>query len=286
VSSSKFTRIHVQTLGNVMKLHDDYQMRQTLFYGQHLVEELAELYVCWTLALQTLATPVWTMSTATWSGSMTLSHFRGERFVIVFAQLGIRLLFALGSSWIIVLVYKGTVPVDISAILLQLASKPMVFFVIGVMISQPVAFWPHSQLCSEDASNVLLFNECQLRPVHLDGRDACQPRFRWTNRAAIDLMNQTSITEDDLGCSLPSNATLLAGLRWKEVESAELHTCVEIKNAALARALQQTVYFSQEDLDKLNAHELSDDSCIKVQDTYFKPTARRNCIGHAYFLYY
>jgi len=70
------------------------------------------------------------------------------------------------------------------------------------------------------------------------------------------------------------------------VWGAELHTCVEIKNAALARALQQTVYFSQEDLDKLNAHELSDDSCIKVQDTYFKPTARRNCIVHAYFLYY
>ena len=269
-----------------MKLHDDYQMRQTLFYGQHLVEELAELYVIWTLALQTLAIPVWTMCTVAWSGSMTLSHFRGERFVIVFAQLGIRLLFALGSVWILVLVYKGTVPVDISAIRLQLASKSMLFFVIGVMISQPVAFWPHSQLCSEDASNVLLFNECQLRPVHLDGRDACQPRFRWTNRAAVDLMNQTNITEDDLGCSLPSNATLLAGLRWKEVESAELHTCVEIKNAALARALQQTVYFSQEDLDKLNAHELSDDSCIKVQDTYFKPTARRNCIGHAYFLYY
>jgi len=206
---------------------------------------------------------------------MTLSHFRGERFAIVFAQLGIRLLFELGSVCIIVLVFKGTVPVDISAVLRQLASRPMVLFVIGVMISQPVAFWPISQLCSNNACSVLLFNECLLRSVHLDGRDACQPRFRWTTRAAVDLMNQTNMTEDDLGCSLVSNATLLAGLRWKQVESAELHTCAEIKNAALARALQETVYFSQQDLDKLNARGLSDDSCIKVQDTYFKPTARR-----------
>ena len=36
-----------------------------------------------------------------------------------------------------------------------------------------------------------------------------------------------------------------------------------------------SVHFSQQDLDKLNARGLSDDSCIKVQDTYFKPTARR-----------
>ena len=35
------------------------------------------------------------------------------------------------------------------------------------------------------------------------------------------------------------------------------------------------LHFSQQDLDKLNARGLSDDSCIKVQDTYFKPTARR-----------
>jgi len=285
LSSTKFKRIHVQTLGDVIKLHDDYQTRQILFYGQHLVEELAEVYVCGALALQALATPVWTLCAATWSGSMTLSHFRGERFAIVFAQLGIRLLFELGSVCIIVLVFKGTVPVDISAVLRQLASRPMVLFVIGVMISQPVAFWPISQLCSNNACSVLLFNECLLRSVHLDGRDACQPRFRWTTRAAVDLMNQTNMTEDDLGCSLVSNATLLAGLRWKQVESAELHTCAEIKNAALARALQETVYFSQQDLDKLNARGLSDDSCIKVQDTYFKPTARRNCVED-YFLHY
>ena len=35
------------------------------------------------------------------------------------------------------------------------------------------------------------------------------------------------------------------------------------------------LHFSQQDLDKLNARGLSYDSCIKVQDTYFKPTARR-----------
>ena len=38
--------------------------------------------------------------------------------------------------------------------------------------------------------------------------------------------------------------------------------------------------FSQQDLDKLNARELSDDSCIRVQDTYFKPTARPHCFSH------
>ena len=58
-------------------------------------------------------------------------------------------------------------------------------------------------------------------------------------------------------------------------DSAELHSCAEVKIAALARALQETVHFSQQDLDKHNARGLSDDSCNKVQDTYFKPTARR-----------
>ena len=280
VTSTKFTRIHVQTLGNVVKLHDEYQIRQTLFYSHLLVEELAEVCTCWMLALQALAMPVWTVCTATWTGSLTLSHFRGERFVLVFVQLGIRLMFELGSFGITVLLSKSIVPVEINAVLRQLASKPMFFFVVGVMVSQPVAFWPGSQLCGERVANVLLLNECLLRSVNLDGRDACQPRFRWTTPAAVDLMHQTNMTEDDLGCSLVCNASLPVGLQWKQVGPAELHSCAEIKNAALAGALQETVHFSKQDLDKFNARGLSDDSCIKVQDTYFKPTARRHCFSH------
>jgi len=280
VTSTKFTRIHVQTLGDVVKLHDEYQIRQTLFYSHLLVEELAEVCTCWMLALQALAMPVWTVCTATWTGSLTLSHFRGERFVLVFVQLGIRLMFELGSFGITVLLSKSIVPVEINAVLRQLASKPMFFFVVGVMVSQPVAFWPGSQLCGERVANVLLLNECLLRSVNLDGRDACQPRFRWTTPAAVDLMHQTNMTEDDLGCSLVCNASLPVGLQWEQVGSAELHSCAEIKNAALAGALQETVHFSKQDLDKFNARGLSDDSCIKVQDTYFKPTARRHCFSH------
>ena len=70
-------------------------------------------------------------------------------------------------------------------------------------------------------------------------------------------------------CCAGADSELAPGLHWKEITKPQTGT--EIKNAALARALQRKVQFSQQDLDKFNVGELSYDSYIKVEDKYFEP---------------
>ena len=63
------------------------------------------------------------------------------------------------------------------------------------------------------------------------------------------------------------------GRRWKEAGCGKPKKGTEINNAPLAAALQQRVEFSEKELGRFGAIELSDDSYIKVGNKYFKPDA-------------
>ena len=65
------------------------------------------------------------------------------------------------------------------------------------------------------------------------------------------------------------------GLKWKEVGSQKPLTGTEIINEALATALKQTLSFHPGELGEFKIGEVSDDSYIKVGDTYFQPAVNR-----------
>jgi len=65
------------------------------------------------------------------------------------------------------------------------------------------------------------------------------------------------------------------GLKWKEVGSQKPRTGTEIINEALATALKQTLSFHPGELGEFKIGEVSDDSYIKVGDTYFQPAVNR-----------
>jgi hypothetical protein len=61
------------------------------------------------------------------------------------------------------------------------------------------------------------------------------------------------------------------GLEWEDVGPRKPETGMEIHNEALATALQTRIHFSVEDLNDLNAIDLSYDLYIKAGYKYFKP---------------
>jgi len=61
------------------------------------------------------------------------------------------------------------------------------------------------------------------------------------------------------------------GLKWEDVGSDKPISGIEIVNAALTAALQQTIQFTKEELDRFNVSGLSYDSYIMLGNNYFKP---------------
>jgi len=198
-SSSSFRHINEQTLYNLVSTCQKHNLRADLIYGHIWVGEFAEICVCFVIALQDLATPVWT-SQRLFLG--TLAHFYGQRYVLVLAGLGIRLFFQVGVGWMLLVLTHALVPTDMAGVMRRLTSRPALVFSFGIIMCHPIAFWPYGQLCTDMPHRVLLFNECLLRPVRLDGQNACHPSFFWTHGAVEELMIQTNTTADDLGCRL------------------------------------------------------------------------------------
>ena len=62
--------------------------------------------------------------------------------------------------------------------------------------------------------------------------------------------------------------------KWKDVGSQRPLNGTEIINDALATALKQTLRFRPEEIDEFKIGEVSDDTYIKVGDTYFQPEAK------------
>jgi HrpA-like RNA helicase len=73
-------------------------------------------------------------------------------------------------------------------------------------------------------------------------------------------------------CKLIRNFDLgKPGLKW--METSRPTTGTEIKNVALAAALQKKFSFTNEELEKFQVSSLSFNSYIRVNETYFKPAA-------------
>ena len=72
------------------------------------------------------------------------------------------------------------------------------------------------------------------------------------------------------------------GFKWKETDSEASSRGTEFKNESLAKALESQVEFKKEEWDTFEVDNLSNDSYIKVGDTYFKP-ADNNVIADMSF---
>jgi hypothetical protein len=68
----------------------------------------------------------------------------------------------------------------------------------------------------------------------------------------------------------PLRSLLTVGLKWKEVGSEKPSVGTEIKNDALAAALETQVEFTKDEWDKFQVADLSSDSYIRAGDCYFK----------------
>ena len=85
---------------------------------------------------------------------------------------------------------------------------------------------------------------------------------------------QRTLQDDVQKYNAAWSASNAHGLKWKDLGSQKPPMGTEIVNEALATALKQTLRFRPEELDEFKVGEISDDSYIKVGDTYFQPVAK------------
>jgi len=77
------------------------------------------------------------------------------------------------------------------------------------------------------------------------------------------------------GSELEDEGNFIVGLRWIETGPEEPSVGTEIKNIALATALETKRQFSRAELESYQVSAISTDTYIKVRDVFFKPAGKR-----------
>ena len=110
--------------------------------------------------------------------------------------------------------------------------------------------------------------------LHPSDRVKLAPSMRKENMTAFLTLTSTQQQVDVL--RLDGELFRAPGLNWTEVGSEKPMVGNEIKNHALAAALQQKAEFSTQDLNKFKVGELSHDNYIKVEGKYYRPAVKDN----------
>ena len=200
-------RINAQTLDGLLDLNDGIRYEIDSHSGHMLIDQVSEIAVCVTMAMQYLCVPEWVTR-------KSLQDYQ-DRVRLVGLFSAVQMLFEVAVDYVIVQVtYRGRESLVHFLELCKrlLWNRDLILFCFGIMTYHGITFWPKCTNCQKPIE-CLLYIECgRGQPVKI-GKQAnvCLHYRGFTNNTELELLaihnSQRSkhgltqnLTLEDLGC--------------------------------------------------------------------------------------
>jgi hypothetical protein len=153
-SAMRSARINTQTLDGLLHLHDRLRLAIDEHCSHMLIDQVSEIAVCVTVAMQYLCVPQWVVR-------KTLQEYQ-DRASQIFLSLAVQLIFEVLVDFCIVRItfrgWEGLVPFwELCKRVLW--NRYLVLFCFGIMVYHGRTFWPKCTTCQKPIE-CLLYLEC------------------------------------------------------------------------------------------------------------------------------
>jgi hypothetical protein len=201
------SRINAQTLDGLLDLNDGIRYEIDSHSGHMFIDQVSEIAVCVTMAIQYLCVPEWVTR-------RSLQDYQ-DRVRLVGLFYAVQILFEVSVDYVIVQVtYRGRESLVHFLELCKrlLWNRDLILFCFGIMTYHGITFWPKCTSCQKPIE-CLLYIECgRGQPVKIGAQDNVCLQYRgFTNNTEFELLaihnNQRNkhgltqnLTLEDLGC--------------------------------------------------------------------------------------